>query len=72
MTLHEAIQEVLRLNHNAWMTAAEIAEDIADRQLYLRGDGGRPLPSHVHARINQYLYLFAVNRCRSPMRFRLL
>ena len=53
------------------MTAAEIAEEIADRQLYLRGDAGLPLPSHVHTRINQYLHLFEVDGHRSPMRFRL-
>ena len=71
MTLHEAIQEVLRHNHNPWMTTAEIAEEIADQQLYLRGDGGLPLPSHIHARINQYLHLFEVDRGCFPMRFRL-
>ena len=49
----------------------KLVEEVADHQLYLRGDGGLPLPSHVHTRINQYLHLFEVNRNRSPMRFRL-
>jgi hypothetical protein len=71
MTLHEAIQEVLRANHNAWMTAAEVARAIDRRRLYIRGDGASPPSSQISARINRYPHLFEVDRSQSPRRFRL-
>lgn len=71
MTLHEAIQEVLQGNHNVWMTTSEIAEEIARRALYIRGDGASPPSSQISARINRYPHLFDVDRSQSPRRFRL-
>ena len=42
MFLHQAIQEVLRQNHNAPMTIENIAGQINERGLYTKKDGSQP------------------------------
>lgn len=57
MTLHEAIEEVLKENGSG-LKAREIADRINDRKLYQRGDKA-PLPtSQIHARVKNYPRLF--------------
>lgn len=65
MTLHEAIEEVLR-NSECPLTFSEIATTINQKGLYSRKDG-RPVPaSQISARIKNYPHLFTVNREMTP------
>lgn len=66
MTLHEAIEEVIR-NSDQPLTFAQVANLINDRELYIRKDG-MPVPtSQISARVKNYPHLFVVNRETSPM-----
>lgn len=62
MPLHEAIEKVLT-DAGKPMHVSEIADEVARRGLYERGDGG-PIPTNqIHARIAkpQYRDRFAVS-----------
>jgi len=55
MTLHEAIEQVLT-DAGRPMHGSEIADEVARRGLYERGDGG-PIPTNqIHARIAKPQY----------------
>lgn len=58
LTLHEAIQLVLRENGNEWMTVRELADEINNRGLYEKRDGSPVDPSQIHARANKYQQMF--------------
>lgn len=63
MTLHEAIEEVIKIQVSP-ATIQEITDIINQRNLYKRGDG-KPLQSNqVAARINNYPLLFEINEKR--------
>lgn len=58
LTLHEAMELVLRDNENEWMTVRELADAINERGLYEKRDGSVVDPSQIHARANKYQQLF--------------
>jgi hypothetical protein len=58
LTLHEAMELVLRENENEWMTVRELANAINERGLYEKRDGSLVDPSQIHARANKYQQLF--------------
>jgi predicted transcriptional regulator len=59
--LHDAMVDVLRRHGNAWMTATEIAREIAADDLWRRPtDGDHPPASQVRARARQYADVFQV------------
>lgn len=60
MTLHEAIEKVLK-DSGRPMTGKEIADLINVKKLYIRGDKN-PVPgSQIHARVKNYPHLFSKN-----------
>jgi hypothetical protein len=58
LTLHEAMELVLRENTNEWMTVRELADAINERGLYEKRDGSLVDPSQIHARANKYQAMF--------------
>jgi hypothetical protein len=58
LTLHGAMQLVLRENQNEWMTVREVADAINQRGLYEKRDGSLVDPSQIHARANKYQAMF--------------
>ncbi len=58
LTLHEAMELVLREQSNEWMTVRELADAINDRGLYEKRDGSLVDPSQIHARANKYQAMF--------------
>ena len=65
MTLHEAIQEVIRRSGRP-LTFSEIARMINQQKLYSRKDG-QPVPaSQISARVKNYPQIFSVNTETSP------
>ena len=58
LTLHEAMELVLRDHKNEWMTVRELADAINERSLYQKRDGSPVDPSQVHARANKYQAMF--------------
>ena len=58
LTLHEAMELVLRENQNEWMTVRELADAINGRGLYEKRDGSVVDPSQIHARANKYQAMF--------------
>jgi len=75
-TLHEEIAGILKENCNNWMTAHEIAEQVNDRNIYLRQNNQTltefPMSSNqISARINKYLEIFEKDKNQHPQRVRL-
>ena len=58
LTLHDAMELLLRENENEWMTVRELADAINERGLYEKRDGSPVDPSQIHARANKYATLF--------------
>lgn len=58
LTLHEAMEVVLRENENEWMTVRQLADTINERGLYEKRDGSLVDPSQIHARANKYHAMF--------------
>lgn len=54
MTLHGAMELVLREGGNRGMKAADLARAIADRDLYRKGDGDHAGQHQVQARVSNY------------------
>ncbi|ASO05108.1 GIY-YIG nuclease family protein [Arenibacter algicola] len=57
MTLHEAIQQVLK-EKARWMSASEIAEILNRNGLYCKSDGSKIKGGQISARVNNYPQLF--------------
>jgi HB1, ASXL, restriction endonuclease HTH domain len=58
LTLHDALEQILRENDNRWMTVHELADEINRRALYRKKDGSAVEPNQVHARTKNYNRLF--------------
>jgi hypothetical protein len=58
LTLHEAMELVLRDSQDEWMTVRELADAINQRRLYHKRDGSLVDPSQIHARANKYQAMF--------------
>ena len=59
LTLHEAIEEVLRTKPNREASYKEISEEIARRDLFIRpSDGNYPPHSQISARVNNHSQRF--------------
>ena len=58
LTLHEAMELVMRESTDEWMTVRELADAINDRGLYAKRDGSLVDPSQIHARANKYPAMF--------------
>ncbi|MBI5088842.1 MAG: hypothetical protein HZB15_08300 [Actinobacteria bacterium] len=68
MTLHEAIAFLIREHGNRWMTVKDLTAAINARQLYHKRDGSPVELNEVHARINNYEYLFDKNGSKVRLR----
>jgi hypothetical protein len=64
LTLHEAIEQVLRENNNKWMTVRELADEVNRRGLYRKKDGTLIEPNQIHARTKNYDQIFEKNGSR--------
>ena len=70
MTLHQAIEKVLR-EESAALTFTEIAKLVNKQGLYVRKDG-KPVPaSQISARVKNYPLLFEIDRNVSPVKIKL-
>jgi hypothetical protein len=58
MTLHEALAFLIKESGNRWMTVKELCEAVKNRHLYHKRDGSPVEINQIHARINNYEYLF--------------
>ena len=58
LTLHQAMEAVLKENRNRWMTVRELAQAINSRGLYEKRDRTPVEPGQIHARANKYLSMF--------------
>lgn len=58
LTLHAALDEILRESNNRWMTVQELANEVNRRGTYRKKDGSAVEPSQVHARTKNYDRLF--------------
>jgi len=57
MTLHEAIEQVLK-EHSRPMTARELADEINRRKLYIKKNESLIEAAQIHARVNKRPQLF--------------
>ncbi len=62
LTLHEAMEAVLRTRDGGPVPARELANEIAACNFYARQDGGRADHQQILARARKYPHLFAVER----------
>jgi type I restriction enzyme M protein len=60
MTLHDAIEKILRETRKS-LKAAEIAETINSRRIYIKGDNTNVTSSQVLARVTKYPNLFRID-----------
>mgnify|MGYP000303681226 CR=1 FL=1 len=67
-TLHQALAQILRENHNRWMTARELTDEVNRRGLYHKRDGSPVEVNQVHARTRNYSDLFEKNGSRIRLR----
>jgi len=58
MTLHEALAFLIKESGNRWVAIKELGEAVNTRHLYHKRDGGPVELNQIHARINNYEYLF--------------
>jgi hypothetical protein len=58
LTLHAALEQILRENDNRWMTVQELADEVNRRGIYHKKDGTAVEPNQVHARTKNYDRLF--------------
>ncbi|MGB4184655.1 MAG: hypothetical protein WBI88_01250 [Caldicoprobacterales bacterium] len=57
-TLHEAMRIVFSEAENKTMHAAELADEIYKRRLYLKKDGSKAEYTQIRARCGHYPYMF--------------
>lgn len=58
LTLHKAIEQVLRERGNAWTSARDIANEVNGRHLYWKRDRTPVEVNQIHARTKNYPLLF--------------
>lgn len=68
MTLHSALELVLRENANRWMTVRELSDEVNRRGLYTKRDGSPVEPNQVHARTKNYGAVFDKDGSRVRLR----
>ncbi|MBA3631087.1 MAG: hypothetical protein H0W55_15700 [Actinobacteria bacterium] len=68
MTLHKAIESVLRENANQWMTVQELVTEVNRRGLYRKRDGTKVGANQIHARTNNYDSIFEKDGSRVRLR----
>lgn len=68
LTLHVALEQVLRENGNRWMTVRELADEVNRRNLYRKKDGSLVEPNQVHARAKNYDEVFEKDGSRVRLR----
>jgi HB1, ASXL, restriction endonuclease HTH domain len=68
LTLHEALEQVLRESDTPWMNVRELADEVNRRGLYHKRDGTPVEPNQVHARTKNYTKLFEKNGPRVRLR----
>src|SRR5436309_10048047 len=54
LTLHAALEQILRENNNPWMTVQQLADEVNRRGTYRKKDGSAVEPNQVHARTKNY------------------
>ena len=57
MTLHKAIEEILK-NNSQPMTTQEIADELNEQDLYQKNDGTEITRYQVHGRTRKYQHIF--------------
>jgi hypothetical protein len=68
MTLHAALEQILRENDNRWMTVRELSDEVNRRGLYRKRDGSPVDPNQVHARSKSYEDFFEKSASRVRLR----
>jgi HB1, ASXL, restriction endonuclease HTH domain len=68
LTLHAALEQILREHDNRWMTVRELSNEINRRGLYLKKDGTPVEPNQVHARTKNYDTIFEKDGPRVRLR----
>lgn len=58
LTLHAAIEKVIRESDGEWMTVRQIANEINERALYSKRDGSAVETNQIHARVKSYDEMF--------------
>ncbi|MGK2877858.1 MAG: hypothetical protein ACSLFF_04705 [Solirubrobacterales bacterium] len=61
LTLHAAIEKVIRESDEEWLTVREIANEINERALYSKRDGSAVETNQIHARVKNYAGIFRRN-----------
>ncbi len=64
LTLHAALERLLRDGGNRWMTVQELAQAVNESGLYVKRDGSPVEVSQIHARTKNYAALFEKDRGR--------
>jgi HB1, ASXL, restriction endonuclease HTH domain len=64
MTLHVALERILRENGNRWMTVRELADAVNETGFYKKRDGSPVEANQIHARTKNYSALFEKDRGR--------
>lgn len=70
MTLHEAIEKLLRQTGRP-MTAREIADGLNNNKWYVKGDRTQIKTSQITARVDDHHELFEIDRSTSPLTIKL-
>ena len=68
LTLHAALEFILRENGNPWMTVRELADRVNASGLYTTRDGSPVEVNQIHARTKNYSALFEKDRGRVRLR----
>lgn len=71
MTLHEAIEQLLRQTRRP-MTANEIADRLNKNKWYVKGDKSLIKPNQIIARVDDHPELFIIDRSVFPLQVKLL
>jgi hypothetical protein len=68
LTLHAALELVLREHGNDWMEVRDLARIVNERDLYRKQDGSRVEANQIHARTTNYADVFEKDRSRVRLR----
>jgi hypothetical protein len=68
MTLHTALEYLLREDGNRWMSVRELSDEVNRRGLYRKKDGTPVEPNQVHARTKNYEHIFEKDGPRVRLR----